>query len=77
MNPKAPKFKVNNRVRITQHNNIFSKRYIEDWSRELIIIDSVLKTNLKTCKIKDLSGEKIIRNFYEKEMFNKLQFSYY
>ena len=77
MNPKAPKFKVNNRVRITQHNNIFSKSYIENWSRELIIIDSVLKTNLKTCKIKDLSGEKIIRNFYEKEMFNKLQFSYY
>ena len=26
-NPKAPKFKVNNRVRITKSNNIFSKDF--------------------------------------------------
>ena len=25
INPKAPKFKVNNRVRITEYKNIFSK----------------------------------------------------
>ena len=44
-NSKAPKFKVNNRVRITKYKNIFSKGYNRNWSREIFIIDSVLKTN--------------------------------
>ena len=44
-NPKAPKFKVGDRVKITKYKNIFSKGYSENWSRE-IVIDSVLKTNL-------------------------------
>ena len=44
-NSKAPKFKVNDRVRITKYKNIFSKGYTENWSREIFIIDSVLKTN--------------------------------
>ena len=43
--PKAPKFKVNDRVRITKNENIFSKSYPKNWSREVFIIDSVLKTN--------------------------------
>ena len=44
-NPKTPKFKVNDRVRITKYKNIFSKCDDENWSREKFIIDSVLKTN--------------------------------
>ena len=67
-NPKAAKFKVNDRIRITEHKNIFSKAYTENWSREIFIIDSVLKTNPWTYKIKDLNGEKIIGSFYEKEL---------
>ena len=55
-NHKAPKFKVNDRVRITNYKNIFSKGYIENWSREISIIDSVLKTNPWKYKIKDLNG---------------------
>ena len=47
-NLKASKFKVNNRVRITKHNNIFSKGYTENLSTEIFIVDSVLKTNLWT-----------------------------
>ena len=56
---KTPKFKLNDRVRITKYKNIFSKRYTENWSREIFIIDSVLKTNPWTYKIKDLNREKI------------------
>ena len=64
-NPKAPKFKVNDTVRITKHKNIFSRKgYTENWSREIFIIDSVLKTNPWTYEIKDLNGEKIIGSFY-------------
>ena len=37
-NSKAPKFKTNDRVRITKYKNIFSKRYTENWSREKLSI---------------------------------------
>ena len=46
INLKTPKFKVNDWVRITEYKKIFSKDYTENWSRELLIIDFVLKTNL-------------------------------
>ena len=62
-NPKAPKFKVSESVRITKYKNNFSKDYTE-----ISIIDSVLKTNLWTCKIKDLNGGKTIVRFYGKEL---------
>ena len=72
-NPKAPKVKPNNRGRITKYKNIFSKGYTKNWSREIFIIDSVLKINPCTCKIKDLNGQKVIGSFYEKELLrNKL-----
>ena len=44
-NPRAPKFKVGGRVRITKNKNIFSKGYTENWLREKFILISVLKTN--------------------------------
>ena len=72
MNPKAPKFKVSDKVRITQYKNIFSKGYTKNWSREIFLIDSVLKTNPWTYKIKDLNGEKVIGSFYEKELLLRI-----
>ena len=68
-NPKAPKFKDNDKVRITKYKSIFSKEKGNIQLGEIFIIDSVLKTNPWTYKIKDLNGEKIIGNFYEKEFF--------
>ena len=47
-NLKAPKFKVNGRARITKYKNVFSKGYTENWSKEIFIIDYVLKTNPQT-----------------------------
>ena len=44
-NSKVPKFKVNDEVRIAKYKNIFIKGYTENQSREIFIIDSVLKTN--------------------------------
>ena len=67
-NPKAPKFKVDDRDRINKYKNTFSKGYTENWAREIFIIDSVLKTNPWIHKIKDLKGEKIIGSFNEKEL---------
>ena len=51
-NFKTPKFKVNDGVRITKYKNIFSKGYIENWSREIFVTDPVLKTNPWTYKLK-------------------------
>ena len=68
-NHKAPKFKFDDRVRITKCKNIFSKVYTENWSREIFATDSVLKTNPCTKKIKELNEEKFIEDFHEKELF--------
>ena len=62
------KFKVGDRVRITKYKNIFSKGYTKNWSREILVIDSVLKANPWTCTIKDVNEEKIRGSFYEKEL---------
>ena len=72
INPKALKFKVNGRVRITKYKNVFSKGCTESWSREIFIIDSVLKANPWTYKTKDINGEKIIGSFYEKELLRNI-----
>ena len=68
-NPKVPKFKVNERLRNLKHKNMFSKDCTENWSREMFIIDSVLKTNPWTDKIKNWNGEKKIASSYEKELW--------
>ena len=52
-NPKACKFKVNDRVRIRKYKNIFSKGYTKKWSSKIFNIDLVLNTNPWTHKIKD------------------------
>ena len=50
----APKFEVGDRVGITKYKIIFSKSYTNNWSREIFVIDSVVKANPWTYKIKDL-----------------------
>ena len=65
-NHKAPKFKVNNKVGIPSYESIFSKGYTEHCSEEIFIIDSVLKTNPWTYKIKD--NVKIRGIFYQEAL---------
>ena len=52
-----------------QNTNIFNTGYVEIWSREIFITDSVLKTYTYTFKLNDLNEEKIIGSSYEKELF--------
>ena len=65
-NHKAPKFKVNDKVRITKYKNMFSKGYTENWLSQIFIINPVLKTNTWTYKIKDLNEEKTYEVFMKK-----------
>ena len=51
-NHKSPKFKVNERVSLLSTKIVikvtkYRKGYTENWSREILIIDSVFKTNPK------------------------------
>ena len=57
-NFKTPKFKSGDRVKITIYKYIFSDVYIKKWSREIFVIDSMLKTNPWTYRIKDSIREK-------------------
>ena len=59
-NPKAPKFKVDDRVKITKHKNVFSKGYTDKSPKQIFVINSVLKTD---------PWKKIIGNVYEKKLF--------
>ena len=63
-NPKAPKFKVGDRDRVTKYKKVFSKSYTNNWSREIFVIDFVLKTDTWMYKTKDLNRKPIIRSFY-------------
>ena len=47
-NHKVPKFTV-----ITKYKNNFNDGYTENWSRKMFVIDSVLKINPWTHKVKD------------------------
>ena len=47
-----------------KHKNIFRKGYTKNWSRDIFVIDSVMKTNPWTNRIKDSNGEIIIGSFY-------------
>ena len=57
-NPKTLKFKANDRVRINKYKNIFIKGHTKNWSREIFVIDSVLKIIRWTFKIKYFNQEK-------------------
>ena len=65
---KALKFKFGDRVRVTKHKNIFSQGWTGNWSKGIFFIDSTLKTNTWTYKIKYLNGEKIILSFHQEEL---------
>ena len=40
-NLKAPKFKVNDTIRIAKYKNIFSKIYTENWSRDKYLLSTL------------------------------------
>ena len=37
-NKKGPTFKINDHVRISKYKNIFAKRYVPNWSEEVLLL---------------------------------------
>ena len=67
-NEKEPKFKVDDRVRISKYKNIFGKGYTINWSEEVFVVSKIKNTVGWTYVISDLNGEEIVGTFYEKEL---------
>ena len=56
-NEKSPKFKVDDRVRISKYKNVFAKGYTPNWSEEVFVVSKVKNTVPWTYEINDLNGE--------------------
>ena len=67
-NVTKPKFKVDDRVRISKYKNIFAKGYTQNWSEEVFVVSKIKNTVPWTFVISDSNGEPIIGSFYEKEL---------
>lgn len=64
----SPKYKVNDRVRISRYKKTFEKGYAPNWTKEIFIIKSIKNTDPITYTIKDLNDENILGSFYEQEL---------
>ena len=67
-NVTKPKFKVDDRVRISKYKNIFAKGYTQNWSEEVFVVSKIKNTVPWTYVVSDLNGELITGRFYEKEL---------
>ena len=62
------KFSVGDRVRITASKKTFDNKFINNWTKEIFIVNEILNTNPITYKIIDLNNGEIIGSFYNQEL---------
>jgi transposase InsO family protein len=67
-NPKPPKFKVGDFVRLNRVKGTFEKGYNNNWSMQIYQITEALDTVPWTYKIKDTKNREIEGSFYEPEL---------
>lgn len=65
---KKPKFKIDDRVRISKYKETFTRGYHPTFSQEIFIISEILKTDPITYRVKDLNNEEIKGTYYENEL---------
>lgn len=63
-----PKFKINDKVRISKYKHAFSKGYTPNWTTEIFTISKILQTNPVTYQLKDASNNIIHGCFYGQEI---------
>ena len=63
-----PKYKVDDKVKISKYKRVFDKGYTPNWTEEIFVFDKIQYTNPITYKIKDLNGEEILGTFYDQEL---------
>jgi hypothetical protein len=63
------KFKIGDKVRITQLRNIFSREYDEKWTGEVFNVSQRFwRSEVPIYKIKDYHDEEIKGTFYQSEL---------
>ena len=63
------KFKIGDKVRITQLTNIFSREYDEKWTGEVFNVSQRFwRSGVPIYKIKDYHDEEIKGTFYQSEL---------
>ena len=62
-NEKDPKFKVGDQVGISKYKNIYTKRYMSNWSEEVYVIKKIKNIVQWTYVIEDLNGKEIVGKF--------------
>ena len=67
-NEKDSRFKVGDRVRISNFKNIFAEGYTPNRSKKIFIVNKINDTIPYTYTLKDLNGEEITGSFYDKEL---------
>ena len=65
---KAPKFSIDDNVRMTKKKGIFQKGYTPRWTEEVFTVSEVQYRDPITYKLKDFNGEEIKGSFYEQEL---------
>ena len=65
-NEKDPKFKVDDRVRISKYKNIFAKGYTQGWSEEVFVVSKIKDSVPWAYVITDLNREKNAGSFNQK-----------
>lgn len=65
---KKPKFKVDDKVRVSRVKHIFEKSYTPNWTTEVFTIVRVARTKPITYRLVDYKNEPIAGGFYEEEL---------
>lgn len=65
---KKPKFKLNDKVRVSKIKEAFEKGYTPNWSTEIFTIAKVCKTKPITYHLKDYKDQPVQGGFYEEEL---------
>lgn len=68
LDPKFPKFRKGDYVRISKHREAFSKGYTPNWSNEIFRIKTIKMTNPTTYLLQDENSQDILGGFYEQEL---------
>lgn len=63
------RFKIGDRVHLTQLRNIFTRQYDERWTKEIFTIaQRFWRQSVPVYRIKDYNGEDILGTFYQSEL---------
>ncbi len=66
---RIPKFKINDKVRISKQRNVFSRGFHPNWSEEIFTIHSINTKYVPiTYKLRDYKNEIIKGSFYKQEL---------